>query len=137
MLSAETAEKQYPGMKQQRSPALSVAVTLLVLFSLCSLAVPLLPGHSQVPRAIVIASAVFGIAGLVAAVGLSMDRRWAFWLVVVVSSLNAVSAASGITRAPTLLLQILCIAITVGSIAVLALALRPSIRRALRSTAGS
>jgi uncharacterized membrane protein (DUF2068 family) len=48
---------------------------------------------------------VLGIAGLIAAAGLWMLKKWSIWLTIIVSALNLLSAAPGITFAPNAALQ--------------------------------
>ncbi len=85
-----------------------------------------------IPAFIVYLGVVLGIAGLIAAAGLWMLKRWALWLTIVVSILGALSAAPGIGAAPNNALRI---AATVGvlvSIVIIVLAVLPSSRRAYR-----
>lgn len=119
-------------MKRQHPASLTVAIVLLVLFSLVGLAGPLIPAHTQVPQAVVIASVILGIAGLIAAAGLWMRRRWAYWLAVVVSVVNFLSSAPGIPGSPTLLLHVTSTVSTIAAIVIIVLVLLPTTRRALR-----
>lgn len=79
----------------------TIAAILMALISLVGLPGPLLPGAEEVPAVVVYGGIVLGILGLVAAVGLWMLKRWSFWLTIVVSVLNILSAAPGLAFAPT------------------------------------
>lgn len=109
----------------------TVAVILMVLISLAGLPGPLLPGSDEVPAVVIYGGVVLGIVGLVAAVGLWILRKWSFWLTIVVSVLNLLSAAPGVAFAPNAALQV---AATVGVLVpalIIVLVVLPDSRRAL------
>src|SRR5918997_3281364 len=83
-----------------RPMRVTVAAILMILISLVGLPGPLLPGSEDVPGVVIYGGIVLGIVGLVAAVGLWMLKKWGFWLTIVVSVLNVLSAAPGVAFAP-------------------------------------
>ena len=85
---------------QGRPLPVTAAAVLLALISLAGLPGPLLPGSEVVPAVVLYSGIVLGVAGLIAAVGLWLLKRWSFWLTIVVSALNLLSAAPGIAFAP-------------------------------------
>lgn len=111
----------------------TVAAILLVLLSLPSLVSPLLPTEG-IPALVVYSGVVLGFAGLVAAVGLWMLKKWGFWLTIVVSVLNLLSAAPGITEAPNAALQAAAIVTVVVSALIIVLVVIPTSRRALTAS---
>ena len=78
----------------------TVAAILMALISLAGLPGLLLPGSEEVPAVVIYGGIVLGIVGLVATVGLWMLKNWSFWLTIVVSVLNILSAAPGVAFAP-------------------------------------
>jgi hypothetical protein len=107
----------------------TIAAILLVLFSLVNLLSPLLPMEG-VPAFVVYLGVVLGVAGLLAAAGLWMLKRWALWLAIVVSVLNILSAAPGLAFAPTPMLQVAATVTVVGSALVILLVVLPGSRSA-------
>jgi uncharacterized membrane protein (DUF2068 family) len=103
---------------------------VLAILSLNSLALPLLPAAGGPPTIVVLGAVVAGALGLVAAVGLWLRRRWATWLGVILSALNALGAVPGIVVAPTLLLQVSAVTAIVGAVLIVVLVLLPASRRA-------
>ena len=90
---------------RSRPLAVTVAAILMALFGLANLIGPLLPSEG-VPAFVIYLGVVLGIAGLVAAAGLWMLKKWSIWLTIIVSALNLLSAAPGITFAPNAALQV-------------------------------
>ncbi len=90
---------------RSRPLPVTVAAIVLVLISLVGLPGPLLPGSDEVPTLVIYGGIVLGFVGLIAAVGLWMLKKWGFWLAVVVSVLNILSAAPGVAFAPNAALQ--------------------------------
>jgi hypothetical protein len=87
-------------MNAKRPTTVTLGAALLALFSLLSLASPLVPAFSAgVPPLVVYSGVVLGILGLVA--GLWTLKRWSVWLTVIVSVLNILSGAPGLLFAPT------------------------------------
>jgi uncharacterized membrane protein (DUF2068 family) len=72
----------------------------LVLLSLFSASALLMPASIQPPPQIAYPALVFGIAGLVAAVGLWQQKRWGWILAIVDATLSMLLAAPGIVLAP-------------------------------------
>ncbi len=107
----------------------TVAAILLVLFSLANLLSPFLPMEG-VPAFVVFLGVVLGVAGLLAAAGLWMLKRWALWLTIVVSVLNILSAAPGLTFAPNAGLRVAATVTVVGFALVILLVVMPNSRRA-------
>jgi hypothetical protein len=73
---------------------------------------------------------VLGVLGLVAVAGLWMLKRWSMWLAIVLSVLGILSAAPGLTAAPTPLLRLLATVGVVGSALIILLVVLPNSRRA-------
>ena len=86
-------------MNTQRPLPVIVATILMALISLVGLPGPLLPGSEEVPAVVIYGGIVLGIVGLIAAVGLWTLKKWGFWLAIVVSVLNILSAAPGVAFA--------------------------------------
>ena len=108
----------------------NVAAVLLALFSLANLISPLLPSEG-VPAFVIYLGIVLGIAGLVAAAGLWMLKKWSIWLTIIVSALNLLSAAPGIAFAPNAALQVAATITVVVSGFIIVLVVLPTSRRAL------
>src|SRR5918997_6836397 len=120
----------------------TVAAVLMALFSvLNNFPGPwwdLMPGAVEdleaTPLFIIIVSYVLGIAGLVAAVGLWMMKRWGLWLTIVVSVLNILLNGLGLF---VVLSGALWAALAVGAIGfviTLVLVVLPDSRRAFAAT---
>ncbi len=107
----------------------TVAAVLLVLFSLTNLLTPFLPMEG-VPAFVVYLGVALGVAGLLAAAGLWMLKRWALWLTIVVSALNILSAAPGLAFAPNAGLRVGATLTVVGFAVVVLLVVLPNSRRA-------
>jgi hypothetical protein len=107
----------------------TVAAILLVLFSLVNLLSTFLPMEG-VPAFVVSLGVVLGVAGLLAAAGLWMLKRWALWLTIVVSVLNILSAAPGLAFAPNAGLRVAATVTVVGFALVILLVVMPNSRRA-------
>jgi uncharacterized membrane protein (DUF2068 family) len=74
---------------------------------------------------------MFGVAGLIAAAGLWMLKRWALWLTIIVCLLGGIfSWAPVIPQAPTVLHQGLAAVVVAGSVLIIVLVLLPTSRRA-------
>jgi hypothetical protein len=94
----------------------------------------LLRGSEEVPAVVFYGGIVLGVAGLVAAAGLWMLKKWSFWLTIVVCVLNIQSAAPGVAFAPNAALQA---AATVGVLVaalITVLVVLPASRRAFAAT---
>ncbi len=107
----------------------TVATILLGLFSLANLLTPFLPMEG-VPAVVIYLGVVLGVAGLVAAAGLWMLKRWALWLTIVVSVINILSAAPGLAFAPNAGLRVAATVTVVGFALVILLVVMPNSRRA-------
>jgi hypothetical protein len=107
----------------------TIAAILLALLSAAGLFSPLLLVGGP-PAFVIYLSVVLGVAGLLAAAGLWMLKRWSLWLTIIVSVLNILSAAPGLAFAPTPTLRVLATIGVVGSALVVVLAVLPSSRRA-------
>ena len=111
----------------------SVAATLMALISLAGLPGPLVPGSEEVPAVVIYGGIVLGIVGLVAAVGLWMLKNWGFWLTIVVSVLNILSAAPGVAFAPGAVKIFALIGVVVPALIIVLIVL-PSSRDALTAS---
>jgi len=107
----------------------TIAAILMVLISLVGLPGPLLPGSEEVPAVVIYGGIVLGIVGLVAAFGLWMLKKWGFWLTVVVSVLNLLSAAPGIVFAPSAAVQVFAAVGVVVPALIIVLVVLPTSRR--------
>ncbi len=111
----------------------TVAAILMALISLAGLPGPLLPGSEDVPAVVVYGGMVLGVAGLVATVGLWMLKKWGFWLTIVVSVLNILSAAPGIAFAPGALKAFAIVGVVVPAL-IIVLVVLPTSRRAFAAS---
>ena len=118
---------------RSRPPSVTIAVILLALLSLPNLASPLLPVEG-IPAFVIYLGVVLGVCGLISAAGLWTLRKWSIWLAIVVSALNLLSAAPGITAAPNAALQVAATVTVVVSALIIVLVVLPSSRRAFRSS---
>jgi hypothetical protein len=114
----------------RRPATLTAAAVILAALGLLSLATPLLAAGGGPPLPIVIVALVFGIAELAAAVGLWRCKRWAAWVGVIVSLLNALSAAPGLSASLGSELLLSIVATLAGAVVVVVLALLPASRKA-------
>ena len=115
---------------RSRPLPVTVAAVLLALLSLFNL-VPLTV--EGMPAVVVYGALVLGIAGLVAAAGLWLLKRWAVWLAVAVCALNLLSAAPGIPFAPDAALRVAATATVLASALIIVLVVLPTSRRAFRA----
>jgi len=118
---------------QGRPLPVTAAAVLLALISLAGLPGPLLPGSEVVPAVVLYSGIVLGVAGLIAAVGLWLLKRWSFWLTIVVSALNLLSAAPGIAFAPGAVKIVAAVGVLVSAV-IIVLVLRSVSRRALAAS---
>ncbi len=114
---------------RSRPQTVTVAAIVLAVFSLVNLISPLLPSEG-IPEFIIYLGVVLGIAGLAAAAGLWMLRKWSLWLTIVVSVVNFLLAAPGLAFAPNAALQVAATITVVGSAIIIVLVVLPSSRRA-------
>jgi uncharacterized membrane protein (DUF2068 family) len=115
---------------RSRPQTVTVAAILLAILSLANLISPLLPSEG-VPAFVIYLGVVLGIAGLVAAAGLWMLRKWSRWLTIILSALNLLSAAPGMAFAPNASLQVAATITVVVSALIIVLVVLPTSRRAL------
>ncbi len=114
-------------MKTSRPGVLTIAALLLGLVSLLSLATPLLVGP---PLPVKVLAVVTGLIGLVAAYGLWNAKRWGMILAIILSALNALSAAPGLFVQPTLIATTGAGVTIVFSVLIIVLTVLPSSRQA-------
>jgi len=113
-----------------RPQTVTVATVLLALLSLPNVLYPLLALKGELAPLIYL-TVVFGVAGLIAAAGLWMLKRWALWLTIIVCVLGGIfSWAPVIPAAPTALHRSLAAVVVVGSVLIIVLVLLPTSRRA-------
>ena len=108
----------------------TVAAVLLALFSLLTLISPWLLAAAEIPAFVVYLGVMLGVAGLLAAAGLWMLKRWSVWLTIVVCVVGILSADPGLTEAPTALLRALATVGVVGSALIILLVVLPNSWRA-------
>jgi hypothetical protein len=113
-----------------RPQTVTIAAILLALLSLANVLTPLMPMMEGAGGFFTYLLVVLGVAGLIAAAGLWMLKRWALWLTIVVSVPNILAAAPGLPFAPTATLRILAAVGVVGFALVVVLALLPGSWRA-------
>ena len=107
----------------------SVAAILMVLFGLANLLSPFVLTEG-VPTFVIYLGVALGVAGLLAAAGLWMLKRWALWLTIVVAVLNILSSAPGLAFAPTPTMRVLATIGVVGFAVIILLVVLPNSRRA-------
>src|SRR5215211_7014246 len=122
-------------IRMSRRPlSVTVAAILLVLLSLFDFPWPyefLFPGAEEPPAFILYSGYVVGIAGLVAAIGLWMLKKWSYWATIVVCVLNFLLGAPGVVFAPGAALRALIAVTEVVAVLIIVLVVRPDSRRAL------
>lgn len=116
-------------MNTRRPPSVTIAAVLLALFSVLNLAFPLFPTEG-IPAFVVYSGVALGVIGLFAAAGLWSLRKWGLWLTIVVSVLNTLAAAPGVTAAPNGTLQAAAAATVVVFALIIVLVVLPASRRA-------
>ena len=125
---------------RSRPQTVTVAAVLLALSSvLFHLAFPLwanaVPrGGESVPAIVVILAVGVGVAGLAAAAGLWMLRKWGVWLTVVVCVLSVLDAASGVAGAPNAALRVAATVVVAVFALIIVLVVLPASRRAFAAT---
>jgi hypothetical protein len=117
-------------MNAKRPATLTIAIILLALLSLGNMPAPFEPGVEKIPPPVVYGAVVLGIMGLFAVNGLWKLKRWGIVLTIIVSVLNALSAAPGIAAAPNGLLHVLATLYVVLSIVIIVLVVLPATRKA-------
>jgi hypothetical protein len=107
------------------------AVILSVVLVIANFAGFALPsGGETAPMIVVVSSIILGIAGIPAAIGLWLLRRWGYILTLVVTVLNLLGTVPGPFLAPTAAIKVFSVVFGLVSIAILILATRPDARRA-------
>lgn len=109
-----------------------VSLVLLVLLSLLNFISPLLP--TAYPTIVLFFGGVLGIAGLLAAAGMWMQRRWSLFLTIIVSVLNILLAVPGIFVEPHATGKLLAGVTTVGFTLIIVLLMRANSRRAFAAS---
>jgi hypothetical protein len=117
-----------------RPLAVTVAAILMALISLVGLPGPLLPGSEEVPTVVIYGGIVLGVAGLIVALGLWMLKKWGFWLTIVVSVLNLLSAAPGVVFASDAALKVFALVGVVVPALIIVLVVLPPSRRTLAAS---
>ena len=114
-------------MKTSRPLVLTLAVILLVLVGLGSLATPLLSGP---PVPVKVLAVVMGLLCLLAAYGVWNRKRWGMIVAIVVSAINALSGLPGLLVQPNLPATLAAGVGIVISILIIVLTILPSARAA-------
>jgi hypothetical protein len=117
-------------MNTQRPLPVTGAAITLALFSLLSLPLPLLPGAEEVPAVVIYVGTVLSLAGLGAAVGLWMMKKWSLWLTIVVSVLSILASAPGLALGPDAASKAIAAVGVVVPALIIVLVVLPSSRRA-------
>jgi len=125
-------------MHNTRPQTVSVAAILMALFSLMNFPGPwwyAIPGAVEAtPMFVIYVGIVLGIAGLVAAVGLWMLKKWGWWATIIVSVLNILFNVPAPAMVPTTALLVAIAVQTIGFIVTIVLVVLPSARRALAAS---
>src|SRR5215212_7427921 len=117
-----------------RPQPVTVAAILLVLLSLFNFPWVyelLFPGAEEPPAFILYSGYVVGIAGLVAAIGLWMLKKWSYWATIVVCVLNFLLGAPGVVMAPGAALKAVIAVTEVVAVLIIVLVVLPDSRQAL------
>jgi peptidoglycan/LPS O-acetylase OafA/YrhL len=117
---------------RMRPLPVAVAAILLVLLSLTNfpwLYLFLFPGAEEPPAYFLYWGYVVGVAGIVAAVGLWMMKRWSFWLTIVVCVLNFLLALPGVLFAPGVALKAFIAVTGIVAVLIVVLVMLPGSRR--------
>ena len=114
-------------MKTSRPGVLIAAAVVLGLVSLLSLVVPLLDGP---PLPVKVIAFIAGLVGLLAVYGLWQMKRWGMIVALLVSVLNALSAAPGLVIQPNVPATIGAGVTVALSVLVIVLTLLPAARQA-------
>ncbi|MBP1467252.1 hypothetical protein EYB53_016180 [Candidatus Chloroploca sp. M-50] len=124
-------------MSTARPWTLVAAITLLIytqLRDLLTFVLGGLPGAAEIiPPVVIFLAYVIGLLSIVASYGLWTMRRWAMILTIVLMSIGLLSAAPGLTAAPTRELQVAALIGVVSSLVIIILLLLPASRQAFRS----
>jgi hypothetical protein len=112
-----------------RPLTVTVSAILLALLSLANLLALSLPTEG-VPAFVIYLGVVLGVAGVAAAAGLWMLKRWSLWLTIIVCVLNILSSAPGIAAAPNAVLRFGALVFVIGSALIILLVVLPNSRRA-------
>lgn len=116
-----------------RPQSVTLAVALSVLLLVANVAGFALPTNGEsVPAFVIVSTIVLTVAGIPAAIGLWLLRRWGYILTLVVMALNVLTGLPGIPAGPTTAIKVFSALFVIVSIAVLVLATRPEARRAYR-----
>jgi len=114
-----------------RPMPVTLAVILSVLVVIANFVGFALPtGDEAVPLVVILGGIIPGVAGIPAAIGLWLLRRWGFILTVVVTAVNLLTALPGPFLGPTAAIKIFSVAMALASVAILVLVTRPEARRA-------
>ena len=123
---------------RSRPLPVTVAAILLALFSLMNFPGPwwyAVPGAVEAtPMFVIYSGIVLGIAGIVAAVGLWMMKKWGWWATIIISVINILLNVSGLVMAPGAALKAAIAVQTVGFALVIVLVVLSSSRRAFAAT---
>ena len=115
-----------------RPQPVTIGFVLLVLLSLLNFISPFLPPYF--PTILLFLGGALGVAGLLAAAGLWVLRRWALLVSITVSVLNLVLSVPGIVVEPQATGKLLAGVTTVGFVLLLMLVMHPNSRRAFVAT---
>ena len=123
---------------RSRTLPVTVAAILMALFSLMNFPGPwwyLVPGAVEVtPMFVIYSGIVLGIAGIVAAVGLWMLKKWGFWLTIVVCVINIFFNLAGLVMELPAGLLVLIAVQAIGFVIVIVLVGLPTSRHAFAAS---
>jgi hypothetical protein len=116
-----------------RRVPVTLAVALSALLLAANLVAFALPtGGESVPAFVIASTIVLSAAGIPAAIGLWLLRRWGYLLTLVVMALNALTAIPGVPVGPTAAIKVFSALFALASVAIIVLVTRPEARRAYR-----
>jgi hypothetical protein len=111
----------------------TLAVVLSALLLIANVAAFALPtGGESVPAFVIISTVILSFAGIAAAIGLWLLRRWGFVLTLIVMALNVLTSIPGVPAGPTAAIKTFSALFSLVSALILVLAVLPEAGRAYR-----
>ena len=123
-----------------RPGTLTAATILLLILSLSNFPWPwmvLFPGAEEAPDWVIYSGIVLAVAGLICTYGLWQRARWSYWPSIVVSVLNIIAAAPGLTEAPSTAIKIALVVTIIVAVAIVVLLLRREAKESFASPGGA
>jgi hypothetical protein len=123
-----------------RPGTLTAATILLLLLSLSNFPWPwmvIFPGAEEAPDWVIYSGIVLALVGLICTYGLWQRARWSYWPSIVVSVLNIIVAAPGLTEAPSTAIKIALVVTIVVAVVIIVLLLRRESKESFTSAGGA